>query len=88
MLRNVPKIKTKIGGGNAGHNGIDSIDKKIGKNYIPELENNILSSKLVLIIQTKEFGYAVSDTASYALILKPEYMSSTTGMLLTAFLYF
>ncbi len=27
------KIKTKIGGGNAGHNGIDSIDKNIGKNY-------------------------------------------------------
>ena len=29
----IGKIKTKIGGGNAGHNGIDSIDKKIGKNY-------------------------------------------------------
>tara|TARA_B100000029_G_scaffold295306_1_gene288629 strand:- start:34 stop:594 length:561 start_codon:yes stop_codon:yes gene_type:complete len=27
------KIKVKIGGGNAGHNGIDSIDKNIGKNY-------------------------------------------------------
>ena len=27
------KIKVKFGGGNAGHNGIDSIDKNIGKNY-------------------------------------------------------
>ena len=29
----IGKIKTKIGGSNAGHNGIDSIDKNIGKNY-------------------------------------------------------
>ena len=29
----IGKIKTKVGGGNAGHNGIDSIDKNIGKNY-------------------------------------------------------
>ena len=29
----IGKVKAKIGGGNAGHNGIDSIDKKIGKNY-------------------------------------------------------
>jgi peptidyl-tRNA hydrolase, PTH1 family len=27
------KIKTKTGGSHAGHNGIDSIDKNIGKNY-------------------------------------------------------
>jgi len=27
------KIKTKIGGSHAGHNGIDSIDKNIGKSY-------------------------------------------------------
>ena len=27
------KVKAKVGGGNAGHNGIDSIDKNIGKNY-------------------------------------------------------
>ena len=30
---NVGKIKFKIGGGNAGHNGLSSIDKEIGKNY-------------------------------------------------------
>ena len=29
----IGKVKAKIGGGNAGHNGIDSIDKNIGKNY-------------------------------------------------------
>ena len=29
----IGKVKAKIGGGNAGHNGIDSIDEKIGKNY-------------------------------------------------------
>ena len=29
----IGKVKTKIGGNNAGHNGIDSIDKNIGKNY-------------------------------------------------------
>ena len=29
----VGKAKVKFGGGNAGHNGIDSIDKSIGKNY-------------------------------------------------------
>ena len=29
----IGKIKVKLGGGNAGHNGIDSIDKNIGKNY-------------------------------------------------------
>ena len=29
----VGKIKVKNGGGNAGHNGIDSIDKNIWKNY-------------------------------------------------------
>ena len=27
------KIKIKIGGGNAGHNGLKSIDAIIGKNY-------------------------------------------------------
>ena len=29
----VGKIKAKFGGSSAGHNGIDSIDKNIGKNY-------------------------------------------------------
>ena len=29
----IGKIKVKFGGGSAGHNGIDSIDKNIGKNY-------------------------------------------------------
>ena len=29
----IGKIKVKFGGSNSGHNGIDSIDKNIGKNY-------------------------------------------------------
>ena len=29
----IGKAKAKIGGGSAGHNGIESIDKNIGKNY-------------------------------------------------------
>ena len=29
----VGKVKVKFGGSNAGHNGIESIDKNIGKNY-------------------------------------------------------
>ena len=29
----IGKIKAKLGGSSAGHNGIDSIDKNIGKNY-------------------------------------------------------
>ena len=29
----IGKVKVKFGGDNAGHNGIDSIDKNIGKNY-------------------------------------------------------
>ena len=29
----IGKVKVKLGGGNAGHNGIDSIDKNIGKSY-------------------------------------------------------
>ena len=29
----IGKVKVKFGGGSAGHNGIDSIDKNIGKNY-------------------------------------------------------
>ena len=29
----IGKVKVKFGGGDAGHNGIESIDKNIGKNY-------------------------------------------------------
>ena len=29
----IGKVKIKFGGGNAGHNGIESIDKNIGKHY-------------------------------------------------------
>ena len=30
---NLGKVKAKFGGSSAGHNGIESIDKNIGKNY-------------------------------------------------------
>ena len=30
---NIGKVQAKLGGSNAGHNGIDSIDKNIGKSY-------------------------------------------------------
>ena len=29
----IGKVKVKFGGGNAGHNGIESLDKNIGKDY-------------------------------------------------------
>ena len=33
MADRIGKIKTKIGGGNGGHNGLASIDESIGVNY-------------------------------------------------------
>ena len=33
MTIDIGKIKVKFGGGSAGHNGIESIDKNIGKSY-------------------------------------------------------
>ena len=33
MDLDIGKAKTKVGGSSAGHNGIESIDKNIGKNY-------------------------------------------------------
>jgi len=48
------KIKTKFGGSSAGHNGIDSIDKFIGKDYsrvrigIGKPQNNMSVSDFVL----------------------------------------
>ena len=50
----IGKIKAKIGGSNAGHNGIDSIDKNIGKNYsrvrigVGRPENNATGAEHVL----------------------------------------
>jgi len=48
------KVKVKLGGSSAGHNGIESIDKNIGKNYsririgIGKSENNSAGSDHVL----------------------------------------
>ena len=50
----IGKIKVKFGGGNAGHNGIESIDKNIGKQYsririgIGRPENNSTGAEHVL----------------------------------------
>jgi PTH1 family peptidyl-tRNA hydrolase len=50
----IGKVKVKFGGSNAGHNGIDSIDKNIGKNYsririgIGRPKNNSISADHVL----------------------------------------
>ena len=33
MVIDLGKVKVKFGGSSAGHHGIDSIDKNIGKNY-------------------------------------------------------
>jgi len=50
----IGKVKTKIGGSNAGHNGIDSLDKNIGKNYsririgIGRPKNNLTGAEHVL----------------------------------------
>ena len=50
----IGKVKTKVGGGNAGHNGLKSIDGVIGKNYkririgIDRPKNNKSINKFVL----------------------------------------
>ena len=51
---NIGKIKAKFGGSSAGHHGIDSIDKNIGKHYsririgIGRPKNNSVGSEHVL----------------------------------------
>ena len=51
---NLGKVKVKFGGSNAGHNGIESIDKNIGKHYsrirvgIGRPKNNSTGSEHVL----------------------------------------
>ena len=51
---NIGKIKAKFGGSSAGHHGIDSIDKNIGKHYsririgIGRPKNNSIGSEHVL----------------------------------------
>ncbi len=63
----VGKIKIKVGGGNAGHNGLKSIDKLIGKNYkrvrigVSRSQNDQSVSNYVLSDFTKEDKPLIND---------------------------
>ena len=69
------KIKIKIGGGNAGHNGLKNIDKLIGKNYkririgIDRPKNNQKIEKFVLENfnknEKKEIIYSINRIISF-----------------------
>ena len=69
------KIKIKIGGGNAGHNGIKSIDALIGKNYkririgVDRPQNNENIDKFVLKDfkknEEKEIIYSINRIISF-----------------------
>ena len=66
------KIKAKFGGSSAGHNGIDSIDKNIGKNYsririgIGKPREKSMTNKYVLSKFTKEEGKIVNNINNLA----------------------
>jgi PTH1 family peptidyl-tRNA hydrolase len=63
------KVKVKFGGSNAGHNGIDSIDKNIGKNYsririgIGRPKNNSTGADHVLDNFTSDEKVGVEEVA-------------------------
>ena len=69
------KIKIKIGGGNAGHNGLKSIDSIIGKNYkririgIDRPKNNKSVNKFVLENfekkEEKEIMFSINRITSF-----------------------
>ena len=65
----IGKIKVKLGGSSAGHNGIESIDKNIGKNYsririgIGRPKNNSTGADHVLDNFSSEEKQTVEDVA-------------------------
>ena len=69
------KIKIKIGGGNAGHNGLKSIDTIVGKNYkririgIDRPKNNKSVNKFVLENfqkeEEKEIKFSINRIVSF-----------------------
>ena len=86
------KIKAKFGGSSAGHNGIASIDKFIGKDYsrvrigIGKPQNNIQTSDFVLqnfeedeMIQIEKILTNISDTISILIEKKLDLFSSTVN---------
>tara|TARA_Y100001970_G_C14087778_1_gene778302 strand:- start:633 stop:1193 length:561 start_codon:yes stop_codon:yes gene_type:complete len=64
------KVKSKFGGGSAGHNGIESIDKNIGKNYsrvrigIGRPKNNSSQEDFVLENFSKDESDSVTEVAN------------------------
>ena len=86
------KIKAKIGGSDAGHNGIASIDKFIGQDYsrvrvgIGKPKDNIEVSDFVLqnfdedeIIELEKIKNNISDSISILIEKKLDLFSSTVN---------
>ena len=86
------KIKTKFGGSTAGHNGIASIDKFIGKDYsrvrigIGKPKNNIEVSDYVLqnfdedeSIGIEKISQDITDSISILVEKKLDLFSSTVN---------
>ena len=86
------KIKTKFGGSSAGHNGIASIDKFIGKDYsrvrvgIGKPKNNIEVADYVLqnfdddeIIGIEKISKNITDSISILIEKKLDLFSSTVN---------
>ena len=86
------KIKTKLGGSSAGHNGIASIDKFIGKDYsrvrvgIGKPKNNIEVADYVLqnfdddeIIGIEKISKNITDSISTLVEKKLDLFSSTVN---------
>ncbi len=86
------KIKTKFGGSNAGHNGIASIDKFIGKDYsrvrigIVKPKNNIQVSDYVLqnfnedeAISIEKISENITESISILVEKKLDLFSSTVN---------
>ena len=86
------KIKTKFGGSSAGHNGIASIDKFIGKDYsrvrvgIGKPKNNIEVADYVLqnfdedeIVGIEKISENITDSISILIEKKLDLFSSTVN---------
>ena len=79
----VGKVKVKFGGSSAGHNGIESIDKNIGKNYsririgVGRPENNSTGAEHVLDNFSTEEQQSIEDvtkniTESLSVLIKKD----------------
>ena len=79
----IGKIKTKFGGSSAGHNGIESIDKNIGKDYsririgIGHPKNNSIAAEHVLDNFSRDEKKSMDDitkniTESLSILIKKD----------------